>query len=301
MIKMPFVSVIIVTTDRPRLIKMCVELVLAQKYHPYEIIVVDGSKDDLTKNIIESFKSVKYIRSDIKNTPDQRNYGIKKAEGEIIAFIDDDSMVQGEWLENLIKEYKSSDIGGVGGLVIGQSEIINNGADATGKILDNGKLAANFNYDSNQIIEADHLMGCNMSFRKDVLYEIGLYDPEYRGTCFCEETDVCTRVKKKGYKIIYTPHAKVRHLAAPRLGHSRDRYNLKFQYFHARNKTYFYFKNYGLKRITLNFILSDTCDHLKSYIGRIIHTLALISLNIYGKLVGFLLAIRRLIHRHKVN
>ena len=298
--KEPFVSIVIVTADRLQVIMDCLEELYRQDYASFEIIVIDASEKKIKNDIMERFPKVIYYYSEIKNTPHQRNLGIKKAKGEIIAFIDDDSMVRKGWLKSIVVEYKFDEIGGVGGFVEQDDmEMVSKETDAIGEILSNGRFSANFGSKIKKSREVDHLMGCNMSFRKEALEKIGMLDTEYKGTCFAEETDISTRIKQNGYKIIFTPFAKVKHLAAFRPGYSRDKYNMKFQYYHARNVTYFFVKNYGFKKIGINFIVLDTANHLKSYFIRIIHTIVLIFLNIYGKVVGIYLGLKYRIQKRK--
>ena len=54
-----------------------------------------------------------------------------------------------------------------------------------------------------------------MSFRREVLEEIGGFDTRYGGTFFYEETDTCLRVRKLGYRMRYRPDAVLTHLGAP--------------------------------------------------------------------------------------
>jgi Predicted glycosyltransferases len=294
----PFVSVVIVTADRAHIIGECLSNVSAQTYAPFEVLIVDGSRDNRTGEIAGRYPAVRYFKSAISNTPVQRNAGVEHSRGEIIAFIDDDSMVDKDWLANLVPLYADANVGGAGGAVI-EDETFTDKDGRIGRISDKGKFIANFHLDGNSEgpIEVDHLKGCNMSFRKTALLEAGKFDPEYKGTCFCEETDMCLRIGNKGHKIVFSPRARVRHLASHRPGYSRDRYNMKFQYYYSRNKTYFFVRNFGLGRRTMYFALLDTLDHAFSYMRRAIvgvaHSYCLFFLNVYGKMVGGLLALTK--------
>lgn len=296
------VSIIVVTAGRLDTIEKCLNNLVLQSYPNYEIIIIDSSPNEDTRAIVERFRQIRYLRSPVKNTPYQRNLGIKMAEGEIIAFIDDDGIADKDWLENLVCEYKNDWIGAVGGKVheVFSGDDTGNITNVDlngpiGKVLDNGKMVSNFGAPIGSSVEVDHLIGCNMSFSKAALILTGMFDPEFKGTCFCEETDTCIRVKNAGYKVIFTPKALVTHLLAPRASHSRSRFNMRFQYFHARNKSYFYVKNFFFGKKTLSFLLRDTYEHLKIYLIRILHTMALILVNIFAKIYGILLAFKYLI------
>lgn len=102
------VSVIIPTYKRKwEMIERAINSVLSQTYKNFEIILVDDSPSDYSerykiKNIIQdkAYKNVKYIQHEVnKGACAARNTGISNANGELIAFLDDDD----EWLENKLE------------------------------------------------------------------------------------------------------------------------------------------------------------------------------------------------------
>src|SRR5450759_1353904 len=120
----PTVSIIIITCDRPFLLKHCIERVLAQPYPHKEIIVVDSSSNDERESVVAQYSQIRSVRlrGQRNNMPQARNYGIADSTGDIIAFIDDDSMVQADWLESLVKVYQDETVGAAGGRVKGMPE-----------------------------------------------------------------------------------------------------------------------------------------------------------------------------------
>ena len=94
---MPKVSVIIPTCNRPDLLPRAIKSVLSQIYQDFEIIVVDDGDKRSAENVVRQFKDnrIKYIKHvERKGGAAARNTGIKAAQGEFIAFLDDDD----EWL-----------------------------------------------------------------------------------------------------------------------------------------------------------------------------------------------------------
>lgn len=94
-----YFSVIIPTYNRALLLEKCIRSVISQSYSSFEIIVVDNYSDDNTEEIVLSFKDnrIKYYK--IHNNgiiSISRNYGIEKASGEWICFLDSDDC----WLNN---------------------------------------------------------------------------------------------------------------------------------------------------------------------------------------------------------
>ena len=100
------ISVIVPVYNTSLYLKKCLSSILKQTYSDFEIIVVnDGSTDDSQK-IIDKIKKKypKKIKAFIKKNgglSSARNYGIKKASGDYIAFVDSDDWIEKEYLEKL--------------------------------------------------------------------------------------------------------------------------------------------------------------------------------------------------------
>src|SRR5437588_5362550 len=114
------VSIIIITYNRPFLLKHCLERVLAQSYAPKEIIVVDSSTNDESERVVAQYPEVIHVRlyGQRNNMPQARNEGIAVSSGDIIAFIDDDAMAQPGWLDTLLATYQDETVGAVGGRIV---------------------------------------------------------------------------------------------------------------------------------------------------------------------------------------
>ena len=93
----PKVSVIILTYNRSYLLSKAIQSVLNQSFQNLEIIIVDDASQDNTAQVVNGFadKRIRYIRHHVnKGEGGSRNTGVKNANGEYIAFLDDDD----EWL-----------------------------------------------------------------------------------------------------------------------------------------------------------------------------------------------------------
>ena len=90
-----------VNIPREKGIVKCLESVINQTYPPYEIIVVDDGSNDNTIQKIEELNcsKIKILRQNHKGAQAARNYGIKKAKGDYIAFLDSDD----EWMLNKLE------------------------------------------------------------------------------------------------------------------------------------------------------------------------------------------------------
>jgi glycosyltransferase involved in cell wall biosynthesis len=98
----PRISVVIPTYNRSKLLRKTVQSVLDQTYKDYEILVVNNSSTDDTKEMLESLKDPRIHILDIQNQgviAKSRNLGMRSAQGEYIAFLDDDDLWLPEKLE----------------------------------------------------------------------------------------------------------------------------------------------------------------------------------------------------------
>ena len=239
-------TVIIVTLNRPDCIRRCLECLLSQEPQPDQIIVVDTSADDSTHHVVEEFPEVVYLRGlhGYGHMTASRNLGLKHTNGDIIAFIDDDAFVHSGWLENLLRPYEDTSVGAVGGRALNKQpgeELL--GVNEIGRLKSNGVLTGFFAADPGQVIEVDHIIGCNMSFRRTILATLGGLREDYTGTEVREETDICLRVKQLGYKILFNPAACVDHIGAPQA--KGKRFDFRYDYYAQRNHVVLLIRNFG--------------------------------------------------------
>jgi GT2 family glycosyltransferase len=185
--KDPFISIIIVTYNGADYIINCLRSVKEQLYdkRSVEIIAVDNASKDKTPEIIENtFRDVYIIRNK-KNIGFGRanNIGIKKSKGEYVVLLNQDSLVDKNWLSVLIKTMEENHNAGC----CGAEEY---SYDMYGKITKAAKR-----------VKKCLWMGCgSIIFRKKALDEVGLFDPYY--FMYMEDVDLVWRIKAKGWKIL---------------------------------------------------------------------------------------------------
>lgn len=209
------VSIVIPTRDRPQLLRRCLEAVrVAVQGHPdIEVIVVDASPTGSARSTVEEFPRIVYVAEPAvryRNQPGAAAAGARRAQGDIVCFLDDDAAPRPDWLEELLRLYAGEDIGGVGGrIALGPSPApVRAFVDTAGRLDWSG-----FNSDS-IAEEVDFLPGGNMSFRRDVLtraLEVVDLNRYRHGRNWRWETALCVGVRSMGYRLVYAGRATVDH------------------------------------------------------------------------------------------
>jgi glycosyltransferase involved in cell wall biosynthesis len=236
----PFVSILIATRDRPEMLATCLHSLLALEYPHYEIIVIDNAPStNSTAELIETtfghISQIRYLNLSRPGKSLAYNYGLTQAKGDIVAFTDDDVVVDPHWLSGLVRGFQATDrVACVTGMVLPQE--IETPAQAWFEQY--GGFTKGFDdqiFDMRQHHPGSRLFpyaagmfgsGNSMAFKRDILQSIGNFDPALGpGTPAQGGEDLATyfQVITQGYRLVYTPGAIVHHL------HRRDYSGLRKQ------------------------------------------------------------------------
>lgn len=284
------VSVVIITRNRAQMLAKCLDALEKQEPQPHQIVVIDSSDGTQTRDVTSRYSQINYVYMDngCNRMPESRNLGLCECNGDIVAFIDDDSIVHKGWLTALLGSYSDPDVGCVGGAVEEPGAQWNK-SEPVGKVLSDGSLSQNFSSEHTVQINVDHVKGCNMSFRRDLLTRLGGFDPAYCGTNVREETDACLGVGKLGAKVVFCPWAVVTHLRAPRENVARDLGDPFMRWSTGRNHTYLLLKHYphDAGKLCTNY-LTDIWRHIRCLRpdSQFMARLRLLSADLRGKLSG---------------
>ena len=237
---MALVSIIIVNWNAKKFLKECIESLLSQSFTDYEIILVDNvSSDDSVSFVTENFPQVKIIQNnDNVGFAEGNNIGIKNSTGKIIVLFNPDVVADKKWLSILVDTLQSSEkIAAVTGKMYYLGDKY--GKDAVfctwSKINPYSAKPTNF-YENEPLAKVDYLSGAAMVVKRDVLDKIGLMDSDY--FLYFEETDLCARMIRAGYDLMYIPSAIVWHAVSP-LSKSENKV-----YYMERSKIRFALKNF---------------------------------------------------------
>jgi len=193
-----------------------IDSILGQTYPNIELVVSVDHNKELLKYLEELYPdNVVFAYNDLTiGLSDTRNAGIKKAKGDVLAFVDDDAIADKNWLELLVSNYSNSNVLGVGGILIPLWE--KKRPWWFPKELD---WIIGCTYEGHTIAKTAvrNLIGCNMSFKKTAIEQVGYFNPHigrlnnipFSG----EEMELCIRLRNHfpNGMIIFDPEVIVYH------------------------------------------------------------------------------------------
>lgn len=214
--RQPIVSIIIPTYGKSDYTYRCLASIAAnQPAVSFEVIVIDDNSSDIS---LEDFNKIKGIRfvSNSQNLGFIRscNLGAKLAIGEYLYFLNNDTIVTPDWLNELIRTFH--ELPGTG--LVGSKLIYPDGTlqEAGGIIWQDGSA---WNFGRNQDLalpvfnyarEVDYCSGASIMVPKALFEELGGFDEHYL-PAYCEDADLALKIRDKGYRVIYQPLSTVVH------------------------------------------------------------------------------------------
>ena len=191
-------SVILPTFGRPDEVTNFLESMTTQKFTNFEIVVVDGSLDNILHPVIDAFKTkldLEYFHDRGLGASESRNLGCEKAKGEYLVFIDSDCIVPSEYFVKIDSFLTNNpDIDAFGG------------PDAADKDFSPFQKAVNYAMTSmlttggirgkKKHVGKFQLRGFNMGVHRDAFFKVG----GYSGMQVAEDIDLSMRLIKAGYK-----------------------------------------------------------------------------------------------------
>ena len=222
------VSIVIPTKDRDNDLIECIQSIANQTSLPQGVIVVDDgniTQDTSTKILdILNSKDVRfiYLKKDKPGTSRSRNLGAEKSSGDIVIILDDDVIIDEDYIEEILKVYEkfqSDNLGGVGGIIknMRHKYPLENlfdyffcmySKEAEWDILPWGFPTWNVNI--SQVQKVNYMIGGISSYKRSILIELKFREYKHGGRCANEDVDFFLRASQK-YNFFITPFAKAYH------------------------------------------------------------------------------------------
>lgn len=242
------VSLIIPTYNRTDVLQQTIELALQQDYPDYELIVVDQTPNNplhLQSYLNNLEEIIIYVRQEQPSLTIARNRGIRIATGEIIVFIDDDVLIQSDFLKHHVETYKDDSVGGVMG--VNYPDTQTPFSSLARELYDFHKTP--YVPRKGEILPVTHGRGCNFSFRREVLFEAGLFDEYFQGSANHEDFDMSVRVRSLGYQFLINTNIHLIHLAefAGGCGNRKGKEKVSKKAEEAQNILYYFVKNRSIE------------------------------------------------------
>ena len=217
------ITVVICTRNRPNELKKCIEQLMRSHDSDFDLLVVDNASDtDETERVVAAFNDVKYVREERKGLDIARNTGIKYATNAIVAFTDDDVMVDADWITRIKEGFENPSTMALTGLTI-PLEISTKAQYLFERDwgFNKGYLPKVFDHEyvSKHIVEEKAIpawdvgAGANMAFRRDIFKVVGGFDERLDvGASGCSgDSEMWHRILAEGWNCFYMPQMVVYH------------------------------------------------------------------------------------------
>lgn len=220
----PLVSVIIPTRDMPDVLNACLTSLLAlTTYAHFEVLIVDnGSVLAETAALFSQFEEDPRVKVLSYNLPFNysaiNNFAVNHAKGSIICLLNNDTeIITPDWLDVMVGQLQQPDVGVVGCKLFFSDGTVQHAGDAVGP----GGCADHFHsglegdapgymYRAQATMDLSAVTAACLVTFKSLFNELGGLNQKNLSVAF-NDVDYCLRVRKAGYRVVYSPLAKLYH------------------------------------------------------------------------------------------
>lgn len=271
LISQPKVSVVTVCHNGRHHLARCLPSLFGQNYEPFEVIVVDnGSTDGLAQWLQTEYPQVILIHNrENLGYCFAANQGMRQSRGEYVIVLDDDTVLEPGFLTAMVEAAASDDdVGMVASQIV--LDHAPNLLDSAGIEVDWAGLAWNRHLgkpaagETTELIDVFGPAGAAGLYARKMLDQIGLLDDDY--FIYYDDSDIAWRGQRAGWRCLYTPKAKVRHIHSATSG----KWSPFKTYLLGRNKLWTMAKNYPLGSFLLYLPLILTFEAAAILYGLIV-------------------------------
>lgn len=230
----PMVSILIPNKDHADVLYKCINSIFEKSsYKNFEIIIIENnSKEPETFSYYETLrgrsniKIIEYEADGKFNYSAINNFGIRFAAGEHLLFLNNDtSVISGDWIEEMLMYSQRKDVGAVGAKLYYPDDTIQHagvivglGGVAGHAYCGFKKTAPGYMVRLHFAQEYSAVTGACLMTKKSIFEEVGGFDEKLFEVAF-NDVDLCMKIRKKGYKVIWTPYAELYHYESKSRGY----------------------------------------------------------------------------------
>ncbi len=246
------VSVIIPNYNGKKYLKKCIASLKEQSYLNVEIIVIDNASTDSEYEWLRQDQSILFEQLNHNYGFSKAvNKGIKRANGEFVLLLNNDTVVTPDFVKELVKTMERNQrIFGVSSKMISyhEPEKIDDAGDEytlLGWTLKRGDGEDIERYTK----ESKVFSSCAGAalYRRKIFNQIGYFDENF--FAYMEDVDISYRARIYGYYNVFCPNAKVYHIGSATSGSRYNTFKVKLA---ARNNVYVAYKNMPLLQLVIN-------------------------------------------------
>jgi cellulose synthase/poly-beta-1,6-N-acetylglucosamine synthase-like glycosyltransferase len=217
---LPSASVVIATRSRPELLESCLRGVVRQDMRPLEVLVVDNTSGEQATQEAALAHGARYIIESAEGLAVARNRGARESTTEIVAYLDDDAVPERDWLAALLPEFLDPLVAAVAGRILACEVEAAAVTSMTEGVNFGGPQRIVFDRRSPDWFQRANFggigQGANMAIRRTVLrtwpgFNERLGKGTRVGAIGMEEHYAFFSLIDRGYRVVYTPGARVRH------------------------------------------------------------------------------------------
>jgi len=195
MMKLPLVSVVIPALNEGEEIELCLDSLQAQKFHDFEVIVVDNGSTDDTEKVARRY-GCRVVHEARQGVSFARQRGFEEARGEIVASTDADTIVPPEWLELIVESFVENPVQvGVYGKILLR--------ERRGQ----GQWLAEFLFTLflrlNHLLGRPHFCGPNFAVRREIFKRVGGFKEGDHPYTVSEDLQLSLKLKEEGYILFH--------------------------------------------------------------------------------------------------
>jgi GT2 family glycosyltransferase len=238
-------SFIVVNRNGEEIFPACLDSVFSQELEePFEVIVVDDASTDGSVGLVrKSYPRARLVVQGRNSGPAAaKNAGAAVARGRVLAFLDNDVVLEEGWARSMLLALDSDPGAGAGAshLMLEGSDTYLNSTGGLVNLLgyawERGiYLPDSKTYSLNR--EVAYACSAAMAVKRDVFEQLGGFDPSY--FYLYEDVDLGWRMNILGYRVIYVPEARARHRLSATMGLG----GWRNEYLSVRNRLYTLLKN----------------------------------------------------------